>query len=58
MRYGDEPSIADEAKHINKSLPMLIGDNGFPVYPDATNQKILGNSYPKWLAGISNTLTL
>ncbi len=53
IRYGDN----DASKHINKSLPMLIGDNGFPIYPDASNQKILGNSYPKWVGGLSNTLT-
>jgi TonB-linked SusC/RagA family outer membrane protein len=52
VRYGDTDS-----GHVNKSLPMLIGDDGFPVYPDATNQKILGNSYPKWVAGLGNTLT-
>ncbi len=52
VRYGDNDSA-----HINKDLPMLIGENGFPVYPDATNQKILGNSYPKWVAGLGNTLT-
>jgi len=52
VRYGDKDS-----GHVNKSLPMLIGDNGFPVYPDATNQKILGNSYPKWVAGLGNTFT-
>ena len=52
VRYGDVDS-----GHVNKSLPMLIGDDGFPVYPDATNQKILGNSYPKWVAGLGNTLT-
>lgn len=57
MRYGDDPAIADDAVHANKDLPVLIGDNGFPVYADGTNQKILGNSYPKWLTGLSNTLT-
>ena len=29
----------------------------FPVLEPATNQKILGNAYPKWVAGISNTIT-
>ena len=53
VRYGDDPT----SSHENKSAPMLIGDDGFPVYPDATNQKILGNSFPKWVGGISNTLT-
>lgn len=52
VRYGDNDSI-----NINKSLPMLIGDDGFPAYPASSNQKILGNSYPKWIAGLSNTLT-
>jgi len=53
VRYGDN----DLSLHINKSLPMLIDEDGFPVYPDATNQKILGNAYPKWIGGLSNTLT-
>jgi hypothetical protein len=53
IRYGDN----DSSIHLNKSLPMLIGDDGFPVYPDATNQKILGNAYPRWIAGLGNTLT-
>jgi TonB-linked SusC/RagA family outer membrane protein len=53
VRYGDN----DLSLHVNKSLPMLIDEDGFPVYPDATNQKILGNAYPKWIGGLSNTLT-
>lgn len=53
MRYGAN----DSALHINKDLPMLIGDDGFPLYPASSNQKILGNAYPKWIAGLSNTLT-
>ncbi|MGN6615622.1 MAG: SusC/RagA family TonB-linked outer membrane protein, partial [Ilyomonas sp.] len=53
MRYGAN----DSALHINKDLPMLIGDDGFPVYPASSNQKILGNAYPKWIAGLSNTFT-
>ena len=52
VRYGDDSSL-----HVDKSLPMLIDEDGFPVYPDATNQKILGNAYPKWIGGLSNTLT-
>ena len=36
---------------------MLIGADGFPVLEPATNQKILGNAYPKWVAGIANTLS-
>ena len=53
VRYGEN----DSSLHVNKSLPILIGDDGFPVYPDASDQKILGNAYPKWLGALSNTLT-
>ncbi len=52
VRYGDDKSTS---LHVDKSKPALIGNNGFPVYPDANNQKILGNSYPKYLVSIGNT---
>ncbi len=41
--------------HTDKSLPKLIGANGFPLLTPSTNQKILGNSNPQWVTGISNT---
>ncbi len=54
MRYGDDKGTS---LHIDKSKPWLIGDNGFPVYPASSNQRILGNAYPKWLASIGNTFS-
>jgi TonB-linked SusC/RagA family outer membrane protein len=54
-RYYAKPD--SDPLHVNKSLPALIGSSGFPVLEPATNQKILGNAYPKWVAGIANTLT-
>ena len=54
-RYYDKPD--SDPLHVNKSLPRLIGANGFPVLEPSTNQKILGNAYPKWLFGLANTIT-
>ena len=54
-RYYAKPDT--DPLHVNKKLPALIGDDGFPVLEPETNQKILGNAYPKWVAGISNTIT-
>ena len=42
---------------IDKSLPVIIGDNGFPVRASGSDQKIVGNSLPKWIGSISNNLT-
>ena len=54
-RYGDNKN--PDALYSDKSLPLLIGANGFPVLTPSSNQKILGNSYPKWIAGIANNLS-
>jgi outer membrane receptor protein involved in Fe transport len=43
--------------NIDKSLPVIIGDNGFPVRAPASDQKILGNSMPKWIGSINNTVS-
>ncbi len=51
--YGDkteDPNVTD------KSLPLLIGANGFPI-SSLTRQKLLGNSQPKWVGGWSNTFS-
>jgi hypothetical protein len=40
---------------LQKDLPVVIGDNGFPLRDVA--QRLLGNSQPKWIGGITNTLT-
>lgn len=50
--YGDKE---DDGMTVDKSLPMVIGANGFPIY-DPT-QRLLGNSQPKWLGGITNTFS-
>ena len=54
-RYnGNKPT--DEL-HIDKSLPIIIGDDGFPVRASGSDQKIVGNSMPKWIGSINNTLS-
>lgn len=50
--YG---SKTDDGVTVDKSLPMVIGANGFPVR-DA-NQRLLGNSQPDWIGGLTNTLS-
>lgn len=54
--YG---SKTDDKINVDKSLPLVIAatgvNRGWPVR-DGT-QRILGNSQPDWIGGISNTLT-
>jgi outer membrane receptor protein involved in Fe transport len=50
--HGDQDPL-----HVDKSRPMLIGADGFPILTPSTTQKILGNAYPKWVTGISNTVS-
>ncbi|MEO5889356.1 MAG: SusC/RagA family TonB-linked outer membrane protein [Ferruginibacter sp.] len=50
--YGTK---ADDGVTVDNSLPLLIGANGFPGQ-DAT-QRLLGNSQPKWIGGITNTFS-
>lgn len=50
--YGSQ---ADDGVTVANSLPLLIGANGFPI-KDGT-QRLLGNSQPKWIAGITNTFS-
>ena len=54
--YGAKP---DDKINVDKSLPNVIAvtgtNRGFPMR-DAT-QRILGNSQPDWIGGITNTLT-
>lgn len=40
---------------LNRGLPVVIGDDGFPVRNE--NQLILGNAVPKWFGGLRNELT-
>jgi len=50
--YGNK---TDDGVTLDNSLPLLIGANGFPSQ-DAT-QRLLGNSQPKWIGGITNTFS-
>ena len=56
LRYygpGEEP----DPLFLDKSRPIVIGENGFPVRAPLSSQKILGNSQPDWIAGFTNTFT-
>lgn len=46
------PGAADGAESLDRSLPQLIGPNGFPVRN--SNQLILGNAVPKFFGGLRN----
>jgi TonB-linked SusC/RagA family outer membrane protein len=45
----------DDGVNVQEDLPIVIGANGFPVRD--TKQRLLGNSQPKWIGGITNTLS-
>jgi len=51
--YGTQ---AEDTNFLDKSLPLLIGTDGFPIISGG-KQKILGNSQPKWIMGFGNTFT-
>jgi TonB-linked SusC/RagA family outer membrane protein len=56
--YGTPWTRYEDTKdplYSDASLPLVIGSNGFPVLTPRSNQKILGNSYPKWIGSIGNT---
>ncbi len=48
-------TLPTDLRYLDHDRALLIGANGFPV-PN-TQQLILGNSQPKWLGGIRNTLS-
>ncbi|ACU61421.1 SusC/RagA family TonB-linked outer membrane protein [Chitinophaga pinensis] len=50
--YGNEP---DDKKTLRTDLPLLIGANGFPVLDDASNQRYLGSTLPKWIGSTTQT---
>lgn len=50
-RYGADPNSIS----IEDDLPMVIGENGFPVRN--RNQLIIGNAVPKWIGGLRNELS-
>ncbi|MBX2967345.1 MAG: SusC/RagA family TonB-linked outer membrane protein [Cyclobacteriaceae bacterium] len=45
------------ATHLDRSLPILIGADGFPTLTPASKQLVIGNAMPDWLAGIRNTFS-
>lgn len=45
----------EDLRYLDRSLPIVIDDNGFPSRN--SEQLVLGNSQPDWLAGINNTVT-
>ena len=50
--YGDK---TPDPLYIDKSFPIVINAQGFPVRANQSDQKIVGNSMPKWIGSISNT---
>ncbi|SFM96782.1 TonB-linked outer membrane protein, SusC/RagA family [Chitinophaga sp. YR627] len=50
--YGNE---VDDKKTLRTDLPLLIGANGFPVLDDASNQRYLGSTLPKWIGSTTQT---
>jgi len=52
--YGTDK---EDPLRTDASRPMIIGANGFPALAPASSQKLLGNSQPDWVGGLSNTFT-
>jgi TonB-linked SusC/RagA family outer membrane protein len=42
---------------IDRTLPVIIGEDGFPVRAPGSDQKVVGNSLPKWIGSISNSFS-
>ncbi|MBC5992239.1 SusC/RagA family TonB-linked outer membrane protein [Pontibacter cellulosilyticus] len=51
--YG--PGEEEDPLFIDENRPIVIGANGFPVRAPLSSQKILGNSQPDWVGGLTNT---
>ncbi len=47
----------EDPVRTDKSKPMIIGANGFPVLAPVSSQKLLGNSQPDWVGGLSNSFS-
>ena len=52
--YGNDK---EDPVRTDKSRPMIIGANGFPVLAPVSSQKLLGNSQPDWIGSLTNTFT-
>ncbi|KYP15747.1 SusC/RagA family TonB-linked outer membrane protein [Flavihumibacter sp. CACIAM 22H1] len=51
--YGDK---TEDPARLDKSLPIVIGANGFPVLNPASKQQYIANSQPKWIGSLGSTL--
>ncbi|SKB39057.1 SusC/RagA family TonB-linked outer membrane protein [Daejeonella lutea] len=51
--YGTDK---EDPVYTDKNRPLLIGANGFPI-SSLTKQKLLGNSQPDWIGGLTNNFT-
>ena len=47
----------EDPVRTDKSKPMVIGANGFPLLAPVSSQKLLGNSQPDWIGGLTNTFS-
>jgi TonB-linked SusC/RagA family outer membrane protein len=52
--YGTDK---EDPLRTDKSKPLIIGANGFPALSPLSGQKLLGNSQPDWIGGMTNTFT-
>jgi len=48
-----ESGTAEDPMTIDKSRPIVIGSDGFPVRN--STQKLIGNSMPDWIGGLNNS---
>lgn len=51
--YGDKP---EDPMILEKDLPIVIGDDGFPVLNSASKQQYIANSQPKWIGSLNTSL--
>jgi hypothetical protein len=51
--YGDK---TEDPMILEKDLPIVIGDDGFPVLNSASKQQYIANSQPKWIGSLSTSL--
>ena len=47
----------EDPVRTDKSRPIIIGANGFPMLAPVSSQKLLGNSQPDWIGSLTNTFT-
>lgn len=46
----------EDPMRLDKSRPIVIGSNGFPVLNPASKQQYIANSQPKWIGSLGSTL--